>query len=110
MNSADLIAATPGLTYRMLDFWCHKGVFGDRVSAGSGSGYRRNFTAQDLAIARVLARFSVTFGEWTGRRGGPVEIYRAIADQMRSGNTAVAIVELGGGVTLSVDVREGIDA
>lgn len=104
MNSTELIATTPSLTHRKLDFWCHRGVFGDAKSIGGGSGSRRDFDDTDIRIARVLARLSDTFGSWTGRRGGSVEIYREVARQIRAGEDNAATVQLGAGTVLLVDV------
>jgi hypothetical protein len=105
MNSTELIARTPGLTHRKLDFWCHRGVFGDAKSAGGGSGSRRDFDETEVTIAQVLARLSDSFGGWTGRRGGSVEIYRAVAEQIRDGQETSATVQLGGGTVLIVPLE-----
>lgn len=105
MNSTELIANTPGLTHRKLDFWCHRGVFGSAKSVGGGSGSRREFDDTEVHIARVLARLSDSFGGWTGRRGGSVEIYRAVAEQIRSGELISATVQLGGGAVLIVPLE-----
>lgn len=109
MNSTGLIRSTPGLTHRKLDFWCRNGVFGASKIDGGGSGSRREFDETEIRIARVLARLSSTFGGWTGGRGGSVQIYRAIAEQIRAGEDNAATLDLGGGAVLMVDVGAELD-
>lgn len=105
MNSTELISTTPNLTHRKLDFWCNRGVFGDAKLVGGGSGSRRDFDEIEVRIARVLAGLSETFGSWTGRRGGSVEIYREVARQIRAGEDVSAVVQLGNGAVLIVPVE-----
>jgi hypothetical protein len=104
MNSAALVAECDGLTYRKLDYWCHNGIFGDRLRV-PGRSNPRTFTDEDIHVARVLARISLTFDSFTGARGGWVNFYTEIANQIRSGSDVVDL-SLGRGVTFCVDIDE----
>lgn len=104
MKSTELVETTPGLTYRKLDFWCRHGVFGNE-KIDPGSGYRREFSEVEVRIARIVNRLSEVLGMWTGRRGGAMSIYRAVAQQVRDGVQVSAVVQLGGGCVLVVDIE-----
>lgn len=104
MKSVELVESCRGLTYRKLDHWCRRGVFGaDMMRPGSGSS--RDFTSEDAYIAKVLGRVSLAMDEWSDGRGGCVPIYAAIATDLRSGSRDITIV-LSDGVRLSVNVNE----
>ena len=61
MRSETIIADTPGLTYRRLDYWCRAGYLGQGHARPVGSGYQRNFSAEEVARLRHMA-FFVTKG------------------------------------------------
>lgn len=100
MNSGDLIERCPHLTHRKLDYWCHNGIFDDNKVV-TRRAVRRDFTEEELKIARVLARVSHAFDEWSNGRGGFVAVYKEIANQIRAGVQVVEVV-LAGGITLHV--------
>lgn len=100
MNSTDLISTSPGLTHRRLDYWCDHGVFGD-TKARPGRGTRRDFDAEDVLVARTLARVSYAMRTWRLGPGSSVGLYRHIAAQVREGGDVT--VTLAPGIRLSVD-------
>ena len=104
MNSKELVEACPGLTYRKLDFWCNRGVFGEQKAVGS---LRRHFDDDEERVARVLGRVSAAFGQWSGGKGGFVGVYREIAVQVAAG-APQAVVKLNEGVSIVVDVEEPV--
>lgn len=55
MNSTDVLARVPGLTYRQLDHWCVRGFLGERL-ATPGAGYHREFTTSDLMAVKHVVR------------------------------------------------------
>lgn len=50
------IVEETGLSYRQVDYWCRKGYFGEHhQNDHTGSGNRREFTAEERHLARQLA-------------------------------------------------------
>lgn len=60
-----VLGLCPGLSYRMLDYWCRTDQLGpmddDSISGENGSGNHRHFTANDVAAIRARLVLS-TFG------------------------------------------------
>lgn len=54
MKAAEVLADTPTITYRQLDFWCSKGWL--RPDQRGGSGYARTFSGDEARVARTMAR------------------------------------------------------
>lgn len=54
MNSDRLLAVCPGLTYRMLDFWCTKNYLHPDAKA-HGPGHSRIFSDAEVRVARTMA-------------------------------------------------------
>jgi DNA-binding transcriptional MerR regulator len=83
--NTDQLINRSGLTYRQVDHWCARGYLRPD-EAHPGVGYARNFTADEVRIAVVMARLT--------RKGISVETAECIA---RSGP------DLGDGVEVFVD-------
>lgn len=44
-----------GLSYRQIDYWCRRGIFGKGHEDFVGQGHRRVFTAEEQILARHLS-------------------------------------------------------
>ena len=55
MNSEQLATRT-GLTYRQIDYWVRQGYL--RPTGGEGCGYPRDFPADEVRVAVVMARLA----------------------------------------------------
>jgi len=56
MRSPAVVAAVPGLTYRMLDYWTRQGYISPSLQAAAGSGTQREYSPADVAVvARIMA-------------------------------------------------------
>lgn len=64
------IVTIPGLTYRMVDYWCRQGWI-TFASPGCGPGSRRGITAVEMA---ALREFHETY-----------ELFQRALDEMKSG-------------------------
>jgi hypothetical protein len=102
-SSNQVLEQCPGITYRQLNYWCMLGLFGEH-QRHMGSGRRRQFTSDDLAVFRALELVSGEL-DLAGERRNPLgtDIYRLIALQVRDGAEQV-VVRLGDRVRIVVDL------
>ena len=49
------VAGAVGITYRQLDYWLRSGAVACRIDALSGSGSRRGWTVDDVAVVAAVA-------------------------------------------------------
>lgn len=54
MTSEQLLARTPGLSYRMLDHWVRKGYL--RPATKGGTGNAREWSGDEVRVAQKMAR------------------------------------------------------
>ena len=54
--SAREVCDASDVTYRQLDYWARMGLVVPSISAATGSGSRRRYSSQDLAIVKVVGR------------------------------------------------------
>jgi hypothetical protein len=104
-SSLDLVESGKfvGLTFRKLDYWCHRGIFGD-VNVAPGIGRGRRFTSEDLRVAVILAQVSAAIETWTGGRGGFAPILRDLAKGIRANESSLIVIPAAPGVELHVDL------
>ena len=102
MKSRELIGQCENLTRRKLDYWCKQGIFHQPID---DERPRRDFSEEDLRVARVVARVAAAFDLWSGGRGAFMSLYREVAQQVRAGQP-VARVPVGNGVEVIVQVDE----
>ena len=55
IQTSELLAAIPGLTFRQLDHWIVSGYLGD-IGGQPGSGYNRAFTLGEVEQVRTMHR------------------------------------------------------
>lgn len=73
--TTDAVAASIGQTYRVVDYWARTGVLEPTGRAARGSGSRRRYTAEDVAIGQALVHL--------GRMGAQVPVLRAACSALR---------------------------
>jgi DNA-binding transcriptional MerR regulator len=79
-STQDVLAATPGLTYRMLDYWLRTGVIVLITDPKTGSGGRRRFTAGEVrAVKRLFDRYCETNATLEHIRSGAAWMEEAVA-------------------------------
>lgn len=54
MNSDQLLARCPGLTYRRLDLWVRSGHL--QPEGGIGSGHSRTFPPNEVRVAQIMTK------------------------------------------------------
>jgi DNA-binding transcriptional MerR regulator len=80
-STTDVLAATPGLTYRMLDYWLRQGAVVLISNAKTGSGGRRTFTAAEVdAIKRLYERYKAATDVLEHIRSGAAWMEEAVDD------------------------------
>lgn len=96
-----------GITYRQLDHWCTKDVFGDHVKYVQ-SGNSREFTLCDVIVAYVVGVFHRDLTELDGRKsvalGANTALYRKIADKVREIGLRDTYVVVFGNSRLTIEV------
>ena len=75
-HSTVSVCELAGVTYRRLDYWAN-GVLVPSINEAQGSGYRRNYSTDDVNIAIVLR----TVTDYTGQL--PTQVLTKIARGMR---------------------------
>lgn len=98
--NASLAAALSrsGASYRQLEYWARRGLFPDQPHQGPGSGYRREFTDRDIAVASALARLPERSVLTVATAGAARRAFEAGHEDVR--------VWLGVGVTLLIRRRD----
>lgn len=97
MNSREVLAYTPGLTYRKLDYWTRAGYLPD-APVSHGSGADREWTPRHRAILVVMVRL-------VGAGMEPAAASKIAAVAVPEGAFTVespTVVELAPGITITV--------
>jgi DNA-binding transcriptional MerR regulator len=78
-STQDVINATPGLTYRVLDYWLRTGVIVLVSNPKTGSGGRRRFTETEvMAVKRLFERYQATVRDLEFIRSGGAWMQEAL--------------------------------
>lgn len=77
-SSTEVLKLT-GVNYRQLDHWSRAGYLGEAVE-GTGSGFPRRYTVEEVAIVRALMSVS----DAVSSRGRSRSPYVAVADHIRA--------------------------
>lgn len=106
--SSDETCRLAGVTYRQLDHWCTKDVFGNHVQFLQ-SGHRREFTWDDVTVAYVLSVLHRDLISLDGRKnvslGSNTALYRKIAELVRDkGMHDTYVVRIGDNSRLTIEV------
>ncbi len=103
-RSTEVVGMCPGVTYRMLDYWCRCGILGADHARAMGSGSRRQFTDEDVAVVRAIGLVAGEL-DHIGVRRNPLgtDVYKLVALQVRDGATRV-VIRLGERVRIVVDL------
>lgn len=70
-TTAEVLANTPGLSFRMLDYWLRTGTITIAAGGAPGSGRQRMWTASELAgVQTLFNRYAAAKAEIEAIRSG----------------------------------------
>lgn len=102
-------AALAGTTHRCLGHWATRGVFGERLAHGPGSGTPRRFRAEDIAAARAVERAARRLRHDNPGAGlGSMSLFRRVAEAVYAGADQVPVTCTGvPSMVVTIDPDEG---